>query len=80
MHQSTELQKVGRNSRLPIIYSSIEIGQILHQASRLPSVNGIRRLTYPTLFGLMAVTGLRISEALTLDRDDVDFTQDIITI
>jgi integrase len=64
----------------PFIYSSIEIGQILHQASRLPSVNGIRRLTYPTLFGLIAVTGLRISEALTLDRDDVDFTQDIITV
>jgi len=64
----------------PFIYKSGEIAQILDQASKLPSVNGIRRLTYPTLFGLIAVTGLRISEALSLDRDDIDFTQDIVMV
>jgi integrase/recombinase XerD len=64
----------------PFIYTSGEIAQLLDQAAMLPSVNGIRRLTYPTLFGLIAVTGLRISEALSLDRADIDFTQEIVIV
>ncbi len=64
----------------PFIYTSAEIGQILDQAARLPSANGIRRLTYATLFGLIAVTGLRISEALALDCSDIDFDNDVLTV
>ena len=33
-----------------------------------------------TIFGLLAVTGLRISEALALDREDVDLVQGILRI
>ena len=32
----------------------------------------LRAATYETLIGLMAVTGLRVGEALGLDRADVD--------
>ena len=43
----------------PYIYSEQEIASIIAEAARLPSLGGIRSLTYTTLFGLIAVTGLR---------------------
>ena len=60
-----------RRSR-PHIYSEAEIGSIIMAAEALPSIYGLRGLTCSTLFGLIAVTGLRISEALALDREDLD--------
>jgi integrase/recombinase XerD len=56
----------------PHIYNEVEIVSIIAAAKELPSIYGLRGLTYATLFGLIAVTGLRISEALALDRHDVD--------
>lgn len=40
----------------------------------------LRPLTWQTLFGLVACTGLRISEALALAVRDVDLDQGILTI
>jgi integrase/recombinase XerD len=54
--------------------------QIIDGAARLPSANGIRALTYAMLFGLIAVTGLRISEAVALDNGDVDLATGVLTI
>ena len=59
----------------PYIYSDEEIRHILEGATHLPSINGIRGLTYSTLFGLIAVTGLRVSEAIALDQGDVNIRQ-----
>jgi integrase/recombinase XerD len=64
----------------PYIYSVEEIKKILKEAASLPSMSGIRALTFSTLFGLIAVTGLRISEALALDNDDVDLETGVLTI
>lgn len=64
----------------PYIYSDEEIRRIVDTAAELPSVNGIRALTCSTLFGLIAVTGLRISEALSLDTADVDIEAGVITL
>jgi integrase/recombinase XerD len=64
----------------PYIYSDEEIRRIVEAAAELPSVNGIRALTFATLFGLIAVTGLRISEALSLDAADVDLEAGVITL
>lgn len=64
----------------PYIYSEDEIRRIVEAAAKLPSFNGIRGLTYPTLFGLIAVTGIRISEALSLDASDVDLETGVIMI
>lgn len=70
-----------RNRRpKPYIYSGEEIRRIVEAAERLPSINGIRALTCSTLFGLIAVTGMRISEALSLNADDVDLQTGVITI
>jgi integrase len=64
----------------PYIYSDDEIQQILKAASNLPPSTSLRPCTYFTLFGLMAVTGMRISEVIHLDRDDVDLEQQLLTI
>jgi integrase len=68
-----------RRSR-PYIYSDEEIRRIVETAAELPSINGIRALTCSTLFGLIAVTGLRVSEAMSLDVADVDLESGVITL
>jgi integrase len=55
---------------VPYLYSDEEIGALLAAARQLRSP--LRAATFETLVGLLAVTGLRIGEALRLDRDDVD--------
>jgi len=40
----------------------------------------LRAATHATLFGLLAATGLRLGEAIGLERDDVDLQQGLITI
>ena len=55
----------------PWIYSETEIEQIVITTAALPSRSGLRGATCSTLYDLIAVTGLRIGEALGLDdRDD----------
>jgi len=64
----------------PHIYSDEEIERLLRQAQQLPSPKGLRARTITTLFGLLAVTGMRVSEALGLDRPDVDLDRGILHI
>ena len=64
----------------PYIYSDDEIKRIIEAASLLPSKNGLREITYPAFFGLVSVTGLRISEAISLNNEDVDLENAILTI
>jgi integrase len=64
----------------PYIYSDDEIERIVRAAAQLPSSNGMRALTYSTYFGLVAATGMRMSEGLALDRSDVDLVEGILTI
>ncbi len=47
----------------PYIYCDAEIQALLTAALTLSPVNALRRWTYHCLFGLLPVTGLRISEA-----------------
>ena len=53
---------------------------LLNTARRLSPDNGLRPHTYATFFGLLACTGLRVSEALNLARSDVDWRQGMLTI
>ena len=59
-------------SAKPYIYSDAEIQALLDAALALNPVSALRCWTYHCLFGLLQVTGLRISEALALKRQDVD--------
>lgn len=64
----------------PFIYTDDQISSIIEAATLLPSGNGFRSITYPAFFGLVAVTGLRISEAISLNNRDVDLQNGIITV
>jgi len=64
----------------PYIYSDKEIETLMQEAGKLSSPSGLRAHTYSTLFALLAVTGMRINEALHLDRGDVDLLDGILTI
>jgi integrase len=57
--------------RLPYILSSEELNRMLAAALELKPSNTIRPITYATLFSLVAVTGLRISEAIALNLKDI---------
>jgi integrase len=64
----------------PHIYSEREIVDLLAAARRLGPKPGLRGMVFETLFGLIAATGLRISEAVSLRNGDVDLKQGLLTI
>lgn len=64
----------GRGKRprpAPYVLSPSEIAAIMTVALDVPPKGTVSPLTYHHLFGLLAATGLRISEALALKRDDL---------
>jgi integrase len=64
----------------PHIYSDQEIVDLLAAARRLGPVRGLRGATYEALFGLIASTGLRVSEAVHLQDADVELKSGVLTI
>ncbi|MGH3811312.1 MAG: tyrosine-type recombinase/integrase [Pseudonocardiaceae bacterium] len=67
-----------RHRPMPYLWSAQEIEQLLGAAAKLrPPLRG---LTHQALFGLLAVSGMRLGEAIGLRRDDVDFNTAVITI
>ncbi|MDR6504239.1 integrase [Burkholderia ambifaria] len=64
----------------PYLYTNAEIHKLMSAALDLRPADGLRRWTYYCLFGLLAVTGMRISEALALCRDDVDLKTGILVV
>jgi len=64
----------------PYMYSDEQIKELLRAALKLPAKNGLRPWTYHCLFGLLSVTGLRVSEAQNLELQDVDLRAGVLTI
>ena len=64
----------------PHIYREDEIVELLAAARKLGPRGSLRPMTFETLFGLMASTGLRVSEALHLRDADVDLKRGMLTI
>jgi len=64
----------------PHIYSELEIIDLLATARCLGPSPGLRGVTYETLFGLIASTGLRVSEAVHLLDTDVDLKSGMLTV
>jgi len=57
--------------RPPYVYSAEEIDRILQAMGKLRPVGSSRGPTYQTLFALLAVTGMRVREALDLRIEDL---------
>lgn len=63
--------------RPPFIYTPRDIEALLAQARQLTPMPAA---THETLIGLLAVTGLRVGEAIRLDRADIDWADAVLTI
>ena len=59
----------GVRRAVPYLYTDAEIDAVMQAAGRVS--RGLQRHTFPTLIGLLAVTGMRSGEAIGLDRDNV---------
>jgi integrase len=64
--------------RTPYLYTSREIAVLMLAAQALP--HPILATCYATLIGLLATTGMRVSEALRLDDSDVDWARGLLVI
>ena len=62
----------------PYLYSDADITALIAAAARLRFP--LRTATYQTLIGLLAVTGMRVGEAIRLDRPDADLHAGVLTI
>jgi integrase len=63
---------------VPYLYSEQEIAALVDAADRLRTA--LRRATYRTLIGLLAVSGMRVGEAIGLDRSDFDAANGVLLI
>ena len=65
--------------RPPFIYSDADIQALM---AGLPRVvrSPLRAATYQTLTGLLAATGMRVGEALRLERGQVDWAEGVLTV
>ncbi|HZM53470.1 MAG TPA: tyrosine-type recombinase/integrase [Acidimicrobiales bacterium] len=62
----------------PYLYSDKDVGALLEAARRARWP--LSAATYETLIGLLAVTGMRVGEAIRLDRDDVSLHDGVVII
>ncbi len=81
----TEIPPVGllrfRSQRArPYLYSEDEIRLLLEAALKIESPHELQPRTYYCLFGLLAVSGLRVGEAINLQPQDVDWSEGVLTI
>lgn len=63
---------------VPYLYSENEVLSLLEAARHLRPP--LRAANHETLFGLLAVSGMRVGEALELLRDDVDLVDGVLTV
>jgi integrase len=67
---SVDLLPARRERPRSYLYSQADIARLVGAAATLRPA--LRAATHETLFGLLAVTGMRVGEAIALDRHDVD--------
>lgn len=63
---------------VPYLYSADDVASLLEAARSLPTA--LRAATFETLIGLLAVTGMRIGEAIRLELADVDWPNAVVAV
>lgn len=66
-----------RTRLTPYLYTDAAVGALV-QAAR--TLHGLKGATYATLIGLLAATGLRVGEAIALERGDVDDHDPVLVV
>jgi len=84
IYPGTEIPPLGlmphrQRWRPPFIYSTADIETLMSRA-RILIRSPLRAATYETLVGLLAAGGLRIGEAIKLDRSDIDWSGSLLLI
>ena len=64
----------------PHIFSEVQLWQLIESAAAFPSADPLRPAGYATLFGLLASTGMRVSEPLGLRLTDVDLDRGVLRV
>ena len=67
-----------RRRATPFLYSDADVANILRAAEGLQFPLGVA--TYQTLIALLAVTGMRVGEAIAADRDDLDLATGVLVV
>jgi integrase len=62
----------------PYLYSEAEIGSLIEAAGALRP--RLRAATYQSLISLLAISGMRIGEAIALDDGDFDVEHELLTV
>jgi integrase len=68
----------GKHRAIPYIYSDADVLALINACTGLQPE--LRTATYQTLIGLLAVTGIRRSEAIGIDRADLDLAHGLVLI
>ena len=76
---STHLLPDPRSRATPFIYSPSDIAALITAAQDSTNAPSTAP-SYRTLIGLLAVTGMRLGEAIGLDRDDVDLAEGVLVV
>ena len=75
---AAELLPWRRRRATPYLYTDAEIAALLAACAGLRCP--LRVATYRTLIGLLAVSGLRVGEAIRLDRSDLDLERGLLLV
>jgi len=68
----------GPHRAVPYLYSGTDVAALMGATASLSSP--LRSATHETLIGLLSVTGMRIGEAIRLDRSDVDWDDGALVV
>jgi integrase/recombinase XerD len=74
----TNLLPAGTHRATPYLYSSDQVVALMQAARSIPSQ--LRATSMEAVIGLLASTGIRVGEALALDRADVDLRHGVVTV
>lgn len=73
-----ELLPAPRSRKLvPYVYGEADVQALMRAAH---TFDGVKAATYATLLGLLAVTGMRVGEAIALDRTDIDWRAQLLVV
>ena len=71
------LPRVPSRRLVPFVYEDADLLALMRATDIF---DGVKRSTYATLLGLLAVTGMRVGEAINLDRDDINWRAQLLVI